>query len=194
MNSDIGTDDFNRQSLRFKGYDYSLPGAYFVTTISKRRVCLFGEVRKGNIVLSDIGRVVEKCWHNISKNFPYVRLDEFVLMPNHLHGILFLFEAKGKGEAFSAINTDLDDINFENASPLRPHGTQSRSLGSVIQNFKSVSTRMVNRRYFKAGNKIWQRNYFERIIRNDRELYAIRQYIRDNPLNWRRDLENPTNI
>ena len=79
----------------------------------------------------------------------------------------------------------------ENASPLRPRGTQPGSLGAIIQNFKSVSTRMVNKRYFEPGNKIWQRDYYERIIRNERELNDIRQYIRDNPLNWDLDSENP---
>ncbi len=184
----------NRQSTRMKGYDYTLPGAYFVTIISQSRICLFGDIKKGDILYSKVGQSIHESWCSIPGKFSNTELDEFVLMPNHLHGIIFILESDGKGEAFSEVNNFQGVWSSENASPLRPRGTQSSSLSAVIQNFKSVSTRMVNRRYFKPGNKIWQRNYYERIIRNDRELNAIRQYIHNNPLNWVRDLENPTDV
>ena len=184
----------NRQSTRMKGYDYTLPGAYFVTIISQNRMCLFGDIEKGEVKLSKIGQLVISCWKGITDKINNIVFDEFVLMPNHLHGIIFILESDGKGEAFSDLNTSMCVLSSENASPLRPRGTQSGSLSAVIQNFKSVSTRMMNKRYFKPGNKIWQRNYYERIIRNDRELNAIRQYIHNNPLNWVRDLENPTDV
>ena len=190
----IEPEKYHRQSIRMKGYDYTLPGAYFVTLLSQNRVCLFGEVENGEIKLSKIGQLVIDCWYGIPKMFNNVELDEFVLMPNHLHGIFFINEADGKGEAFSDLQYAKDALSSENASPLQPRGTQSGSLSAVVQNFKSVSTRMVNKRYFKPGNKIWQRNYYDRIIRNDRELNAIRQYILDNPLNWEMDKENPVNI
>jgi putative transposase len=112
-------------------------------------------------------------------------------MPNHLHGIILITESSGKGEAFPEKISSSQKDSAGNASPLRPRGTESGSLGSIIQNFKSVSTRKVNKIYYERGNKIWQRNYFERIIRNEAELNAIRQYIRDNPLNWEKDQENP---
>jgi putative transposase len=192
MGSDL--EIYDRKSIRLKGFDYSLPGFYFITLIAKNRLCLFGEIEIGNIHLNEIGLLVKDCWHGLAKTFTNIKLDEFALMPNHMHGIVEQLDTSGKGEAFSARKVMLDDRNSENASPLRPHGTQSGSLSSVIQNFKSVSTRMVNKRFIKAGNKIWQRNYFERIIRNDRELNTIRQYIIENPMNWEKDVENPTNI
>ena len=104
-------------------------------------------------------------------------------MPNHLHGIILVHESVGKGEAFAVTIPSMVDTRSVNASPQRPKGTRPGSLGAIIQNFKSTSTRMVNKKYSESGNKLWQRNYHERIIRNDRELNAIRQYIRDNPLN-----------
>ena len=177
-----------------KGYDYSFPGTYFVTLLSHGRECIFGEIKEGMIRQSDIGELVNDCWLGIPNYFDNTNLDEFVLMPNHLHSIIFIHEALGKGEASPGIIASPIESIFGDASPLQPRGTQSRSLSAIIQNFKSVSSRHVNRLYFKPGNKIWQRNYYERIIRNARELNAIREYIRDNPLNWELDKENPTNM
>jgi putative transposase len=184
----------HRQSIRMKGYDYTLPGAYFVTIVSLRRMCLFGGIENGTIIQSDIGRIVNECWYRIPNCFEDIELDEFVLMPNHLHGLVLIYEALGKGEAFAESNLDQNDNKLANASPLQPKGTRKGSLSAVIQNFKSISTRLVNKKYFTPGNKIWQRNYYERIIRNDREFSAIRQYIHDNPLNWEMDQENPEKI
>jgi len=180
-----------RRSIRMVGYDNTLPGAYFVTLISRRRICLFGEITSEGMYLNPIGQKVVQCWYGLQKNFQNVKLDEFFLMPNQLHGIIVLLDASGKGEAFPEMVSSPKIESMGNASPLRPRGTESGSLGAIIQNFKSVSTRMVNKMYYERGNKIWQRNYYERIIRNDRELDAIRQYIQDNPINWKKDQENP---
>jgi putative transposase len=109
-------------------------------------------------------------------------------------GCIFIHEALGKGEASPEGSSNRMAMMPGDASPLQPMGTQSGSLSAIIQNFKSISTRKVNRLYFEPGNKIWQRNYYERIIRNERELNATRVYIRDNPLNWELDKENPTNM
>jgi putative transposase len=184
----------NRRSIRLKGYDYALPAAYFVTLVVQKRICLFGFVEGSHIRLNEIGEMIIRCWLNIPDNFDNTSLDEFVLMPNHLHGIIFVHEAPGKGEALADTDQGVEDIMIANASPLQPRGTQSRSLSAIIQNFKSVSTRMVNKLYFKPGNKIWQRNFYERIIPNQRELDAIHQYIIDNPSNWKLDRKNPTNV
>lgn len=183
-----------RRSIRMVGYDYTMPGGYFVTIISRRRICLFGEITSEGLVLNPIGQKVVQCWYSLQKNFMNVELDEFVLMPNHLHGVIVLKDTSGKGEAFPEMSPSSRNKGLGNASPLRPRGTESGSLGSIIQNFKSVSTRMVNRIFYESGNKIWQRNYFERIIRNESELNAVRQYIRDNPLNWEKDQVNPINV
>jgi REP element-mobilizing transposase RayT len=180
-----------RRSIRMVGYDNTLPGAYFVTLISRRRICLFGEITSEEMDLNPIGQKVIQCWYSLLKNFQNVELDEFVLMPNHLHGIIVLLDAFGKGEAFPEMVSSPKIEGIGDASPLRPRGTESGSLGAIIQNFKSMSTRMVNKMYYERGNKIWQRNYYERIIRNESEFNAIRKYIWENPLNWGKDQENP---
>ena len=184
----------SRRSIRMEGYDYTLPGAYFVTIISFCRDCHFGEIKDGFIQHSEIGKIVNNCWMRIPRYFNNTTLDECTLMPNHLHGIIFIKESPCKGNAFDNVDSSQSESILSNALPLRQVGSQSGSLSSIIQNFKSVSTRIVNKQFFKPGNKIWQRNYFERIIRNERELKAIRQYIRDNPLNWETDKENPGKI
>jgi REP element-mobilizing transposase RayT len=194
MSKGYNSEKHHRRSIRVKRYDYSQPGAYFVTLVTQNRVCLFCDVEGSQIQPNEIGELIMKCWLRIPNHFSKTNLDDFVLMPNHLHGIIFIYEALGKGEASPGIVTNSIESISGDASPLQPRETQSRSLGAIIQNFKSVSTRQVNRLYFEPGNKIWQRNYYERIIRNERELDAICQYIHDNPLNWALDKENPTNL
>ena len=192
MTKGYNSEKHHRRSIRVKRYDYSQPGAYFVTLIAKNRKCIFGRVEGNHIRLNEIGELVVNCWLRIPNHFgKKTNLDDFVLMPNHLHGIIFIYEALGKGEASPGIVTSPIESISGDASPLQPRGTQSRSLGAIIQNFKSISARQVNRLYFEPGNKIWQRNYYERIIRNEGELNAIREYILDNPINWEQDQENP---
>ena len=190
----IDPDMHNRHSIRLKGFDYSYPGVYFLTLVAHKRECLFGEIEDSQMKLSGTGKLLDECWNRIPIFFPNTNLDEYIIMPNHLHGIIIIEEAHGRGEASVTSNLETTDQYLEDASPQSPIGTRPGSLGAIIQNFKSVSTRKVNRLYFEPGNKIWQRNYYERIIRNDRELNAIRRYIRDNPLNWDLDKENPTNM
>ena len=182
---------YNRRSMRMKGYDYSLPGAYFVTLLASGRKHLFWKVNLDQVELNEIGKIVEYCWLKIPNYFDNIKLDEYVIMPDHLHGIIFIEAALGKGEVFAGNAPNEVETQSANTSPLRPRGTKKGSLGAIIQNFKLVSTRFVNKRFYEAGNKIWQRNYYDRIIRNEREFNAIRQYIRDNPLNWEQDVENP---
>lgn len=192
MSKEYNSEKLSRRSIRVRGYDYSLPGYYFVTLVAKNRECIFGMVEGNQIRINEIGELVVICWLKISSHFDNTNLDEFVLMPNHLHGIVVIEEPHGRGEASHMIDLETKDQDFGDASPQHPIGTPPGSIGAIIQNFKSISTRKVNSLYFEPGNKIWQRNYYERIIRNDRELNTIRQYIRDNPLNWELDKENPT--
>ena len=194
MSKGYNSEKRSRRSIRLKGYDYSQPGAYFVTLVSKNRECIFGRVEQNHIRHNEISELVVNCWLSISDHFDNTELDEFVLMPNHLHGIIFIHEGLGKGEASPEGSSNWTAILPGDASLQQPIGTQSGSLSAIIQNFKSISTRKVNRLCFEPGNKIWQRNYYERIMRNERELNATREYVRDNPLNWELDKENPTNM
>jgi putative transposase len=192
----------HRRSIRLKGFDYTQPGAYFVTMVSYQRAGLFGEIVDGQARLNDLAKIVDRCWRNIPRHFPEVELDVYVVMPNHLHGIIWIGDRGCRGEAsadsergishhLSAAQSRSATPPEADASPQRPKGTQSGSLNAIVQNFKSVSTRKANQFLGSPGSKIWQRVYFERVVRNERELNAIRRYIADNPAQWESDRENP---
>jgi REP element-mobilizing transposase RayT len=190
-------DKHHRRSIRLRGYDYTQAGAYFVTIVTHGREPVFGDVADGEMELSAYGRVAATMWQRIPRHFPRVQLDEWVVMPNHVHGIIVIV---GRGDAFSVRPSD--DLSFAHGelaiafkAPdgecVAPTGPPSGSLGAIVGNFKSVMTRRVNHMRKTPGIPLWQRNYYERIIRNERELNRIRQYICDNPARWFDDAENP---
>jgi REP element-mobilizing transposase RayT len=147
---------------------------YFVTLCVKGKRYLFGRIAEEVVDLFRIGKIVKRCWEEIPGHFKNVTLDEFVMMPNHLHGIVV--------------------VGATHASPLRNSpqpGPKPRSLGSIVGSFKSAVTRRVNRMRTSPGSTFWQRNYYEHVVRNEKELNLIRQYIMDNPLKWETDRENP---
>jgi REP element-mobilizing transposase RayT len=188
------SDVHHRRSIRLPEYDYSQAGAYFVTICTHERVLLFDDKRFRNFVYN--------AWHSLLRRFPSLRLDEFVIMPNHVHGIVWILgrsvvgaqrDAKPKYvPAVDALPESEQIPASYQAAPLRP-GVASRSLGAICRTFKSVSTKRINRLRGTPASPVWQRNYFERIIRNEGELNAIRQYIRDNPAKWSEDKNNPMN-
>lgn len=179
----------HRRSIRLPGYNYAQPGAYFVTICVHERACLLGVVNNGIVTLSRYGSIVERDWQNIQRHFPGVGLDVVTIMPNHIHGVLHV---TGRGEASSNQNQRAFLQSSENASPLQPaHGTTRGSLAAIVQNFKSVSTRKINRIRSTLGIPFWQRDYYEHIIRNEDELARIRTYIVNNPVQWELDRENP---
>jgi putative transposase len=152
----------NRRSVRLRGYDYSQAGAYFITICTQNRQCLFGYITEGAMVLNDAGRMVADCWLQIPHHFPHVELDEWVVMPNHIHGIVIIVRA----------------------NPPHPTGT-GRTIGSMVRGFKIGVTTWYWQR--SVSSKIWQRNYWDHIIRNESELHRTRQYILDNPMRWEQD-------
>jgi len=165
-----------------------------VTICTYQRECLFGKIESGMITLSQYGRLVERCWQILPHHFLGIELDTFVVMPNHIHGIVILTgcHTEGRGEAFAQRLQEWPHFIAANASPLRlAHGTQPGSLGAIVQNFKSVSTRKINQARASSGTPVWQRNYHEHIVRNEEELHDLRQYIVNNPLQWTLDQENP---
>jgi REP element-mobilizing transposase RayT len=184
----------HRRSIRLKGYDYTQPGAYFVTVCTHERADLFGEVVDGEMRLNDMGRVVAEEWFKTAALRPTVHLrsDEFVVMPNHVHGIIVIHDpgvGAGVGaERRSAPTTGTSDL---------PNGPRRNvaagSVGAIVRGFKSAVTYRINALRNHRGAPLWQRNYYEHIIRNERELHAIRQYIRNNPLKWALDRDNPRN-
>lgn len=155
----------NRRSIRLPGYDYSQPGGYFITIVTYEREMLFGEVVNGEMILNNLGNIVTRHWNWLALQYPYVGLDEFVIMPNHLHGIILI----------NAVDTI----------------QKTKPLGRLIGAFKTVSTKEINLLNDSPGAPLWQRNYYERIIRNEGALDRIRTYIRANPRCWADDRENP---
>ena len=168
----------HRRSIRLREYDYSLPGAYFVTICTHRWESLFGIVVDGEMVLNDLGRIVDTEWMRTAEIRSYVKLDEYVVMPNHVHGIVMITE-HGRGIARYAPTVP----RFSRMVP--------GSLSTVIRAFKSAVTKHINHLQGTPGRPVWQRNYFEHVIRNDQDLNRIRTYIHHNAHRWHLDHYNP---
>ncbi|WP_017713130.1 transposase [Prochlorothrix hollandica] len=263
----------DRRSIRLKGYDYTSSDAYFLTLCTHQRQCLFGHIVDGVMHLNDCGQIVERGWLAIPTHNPHVVLDEFVVMPNHIHGIVIIGDDDGdgddgRGEAFAPGSVGEDQKSLPqmlrplrpqespgsvgedqkslpqmlrplrpqespgsvgedqkslpqmlrpygllgsvgndqkllpqmlrpqespgSASPLRPNGTQPGSIGAIVQTFKSHTTRKINRITQSKGKTLWQRNYYEHIVRNQESLQKIRSYIQMNPRSWASDQLHPT--
>ena len=173
----------HRRSIRLLGYDYSQPGAYFVTICTQGRVCLFGEVVDEDVRLSRFGLIVADCWENFSDHFASVDPDKFLVMPNHIHGVLNIVQNR-RGTACRA-----PTVRAQLFGQSRRH-----SLPTIIRSFKSAVTQRVNQSRGTPETTVWQRDYYEHVIRGARELETIRQYIVDNPAKWAEDPENPGNL
>ena len=223
----------NRRSIRFKGYDYTQAGLYFITICCQNRACLFGEIENGKMMLNDAGAIANDCWLNIPNHFPNAILHEYVIMPNHVHGIIELVGAnnhspktnnhspktvgannhspvsklhspKNKKNNNSVIGDNraknvsvignnraknvsvIGDNRAKNVSPLR---SPSKTVGSVVRGFKIGVTKWM--RQNTDTFYIWQRNYWEHIIRDDISYENISQYIINNPTKWNNDKLNP---
>ena len=179
----------HRRPIRLKEYDYSQPGWYFITLCTNNREMLFGDVIAGKMVLNDAGVFTTECWRDIPRHYPDVCLDEFIIMPNHVHGIINISENDENRNA-GAKNVRVKNVRVQNFEPLQNHGNKyqkiiPRSIGSIIRGFKIGVTK-----WFRQNTDIytvWQRNYYEHIIRNEPELNRIRQYIIENQIQWQND-------
>lgn len=177
----------HRRSIRIKEYDYTSPGAYFVTLVTYQRDCLFGEIRDAKMALNDFGSIADECWHAIPEHFPFVELGAYVIMPNHVHGIIVI-------HADDLASQHVGATQCVAPTPItrRPKGPKPKSLGAIIGSFKSAVSYRINKEYNATG--IWQRNYYEHIIRDEKDLQRITDYIETNPLRWNDDDENPVNV
>ena len=180
----------HRHSIRLRGFDYTQAGAYFVTLCAQGRECLFGTITAGEMVLNELGQIVHAEWKRSSEIRREIELDEFVVMPNHTHGIVWIVE----------MNDVRADGRPPQPNPVRAHGRASqlpqrapKSLGSFVAGFKSAVTKRINEQRGMPGVPVWQRNYYEHIIRNDADLRRIREYIANNPLKWELDQLHPNN-
>ena len=179
-----------RKHLRLRGYDYAFAGVYFVTICSAGKRPVFGSIRGERAVLSSAGEIVRSEWTALVERFARLVLDEFVIMPNHLHGVLaFVGHAGG---ASPAPTTGSTTGKPGGASPAAEGGASpSPTLFDVIGAFKSISTIKVNRLLGRRGVPLWQRSYYEHIVRTGEDLRKIQRYILENPLMWWLDPENP---
>jgi len=179
-----------RKHLRLRGYDYAFAGVYFVTICSAGKRPVFGSIRGERAVLSPAGEIVRSEWTALVERFARLVLDEFVIMPNHLHGVLaFVGHAGGASPAPTTTTT----TTKPGGASLDPKGGASPSptLFDVIGAFKSISTIKVNRLLGRRGVPLWQRSYYEHIVRTGEDLRKIQRYILENPLMWSLDTENP---
>jgi putative transposase len=163
-----------RKNLRLREYDYSRPGVYFITICTAKRHPLFGEIQAGQMICNDAGNAVTETWAALPQRFPSITLDAFVVMPNHVHGVL-VFNNPGINQTAGAAS----------GAP-----TTVVPLGRVVRSLKSESTIRINSILKTSGFPVWQRNYYEHIVRTGKDLDEIRQYIHDNPLRWNSDPEN----
>ncbi len=193
-----------RRSIRLRDYDYSRAGMYFVTICVHERECLLGKVVGDDAIreratgrsplrLNDFGRIVEEEWVRSAEIRAEIELDAFVVMPNHVHGIVCIRDVRGDCAAGIGVAEELAN-NIGAAGRLPPHrgGSMKRSLGALIAGFKVAAAKRINVLRGTPGRPVWQRNYYERIVRNEAELAAFRQYISDNPLEWDLDADNLT--
>ncbi len=187
----------HRRSIRLKGFDYTQPGAYFITIVTSQREEIYGEISNGEMRLNQLGEIVRAEWLKTMDIRPNVELheDEFVMMPNHLHGIIWIV-----GATRWVAPRGVVPVPFREAPPcggrVAPTTNGSRileagSIGAIMAQFKSISAKRINALRGTPGIPVWQRNYFEHIIRDEIEFGTIRNYIQDNPLKWQEDQENP---
>ena len=181
-----------RRSIRLKGYDYAQPGAYFVTLCTQGHVCLFGDIVDGEMQLNEYGRVVRQCWDEIPDHFPHAETDAFVIMPNHIHGILWIVHPP----------VGARPVGARHAAPLQEACPRVEQFGkpvpgsipTIVRSLKSAAAQRINALRGTPGVPIWQRNYYEHIVRGERDLDAIREYILANPARWPADPENPATL
>ncbi|AFY93881.1 transposase [Chamaesiphon minutus] len=157
-------DFHHRQSIRLNGYDYLRSGAYFITICTDEREYLFGDIVNEEIELNTLGDIARSHWQQLSQHHPNIIMDESIVMPNHLHGIIVLESSTGS----------------------------TKSISEIIRGFKTFSAKAINKERGLRGVSVWQRNYYDRIIRNELELDRVRQYIINNPRNWDTDKNNQT--
>jgi putative transposase len=193
------TPRYHRRSIRLPGYDYAQPGAYFITLTASGMDCLFGRIVAGEMHLSQRGKIVKAEIETIRQHFPYVHIDSSVIMPNHVHLILVIDDWRRGNPSIANQGLDTQDttvrqelLTAQDGLP-RLKGPPSGSVGAIIAQFKSRATKRIGelaKKSRKPLDPVWQRNYYEHIIRNEAEWERIRLYIQNNPQEWDDDCEN----
>ena len=178
----------HRRSIRLPNYDYSQSGAYYITIVTWHRECLFGDVVDGKMVLSKLGLVAKQQWENLPNRFPNITLGAFVIMPNHLHGVIVIMTGRG-----TAGNHNDHDGDLSRRAPTHEQYQKpvKGSIPTIVRSYKSSVSYRINLMRGTQAIPVWQRNYYEHIIRNERDLQNKTDYIEANPMLWAADNENP---
>lgn len=181
----------NRKPQRLKSFDYSTDGAYFITICTANRENFFGEIVNGKMVLNACGEIAQKCWQEISNHFTAARLDGFIVMPNHIHGIVWIENVGGVGggvgnKNFCSLRSAIQ--NDSQSNKISWQTKLSHSISSIIRGFKIGVTKWC--RQNNQENFAWQKSFYDRIIRDEEELNRIQDYILNNPANWETDENN----
>ena len=182
-----------RKTLRLSSYDYAQPGAYYVTLCAQRRACIFGRVVDGQMRLNEYGESVTACWLDLPGHYDHVRLDAFVVMPNHVHAVIGL-----RGNDDTAVDQTHDNtvgaglrpaptVADDAATKTNAVAPKRHALPEIVRAFKSFSARHINEIRNSPGAPVWQRTYYEHVVRSESELGRIRAYVRDNPARWTSD-------
>jgi putative transposase len=201
--------EHHRRTIRWFAYDYAQAGAYFVTVCAEDHHCLFGQIEGEEVRLTESGLIVHDAWADLPGHYPHVELDAFVIMPNHVHMIVFLTDTRAGSKpaptdigpadsaraAFKPTPTNATPANPVGAglrpAPTQPAPTKRHGLPEIVRAFKAFSSRRINECRSTPGKPVWQRGYYEHVIRGEQQLHHIRRYIHDNPANWMLDHENP---
>jgi putative transposase len=178
-----------RRTIRVQGYNYSQAGAYFITICTRDRECLLGKVVNETVQLNETGRLVESVWLQTATVRPDIELDAYVVMPNHFHAIFFIHESPGAPGTTRRV-APTKNHSAGAGKPCPPAGPKPRSVGAIIGQFKSLVTKRINDTPQYLVGSIWQRNYYEHVIRDEESLNRIREYITTNAPRWDFDREN----
>ena len=181
---------------RLQFWDYSAAGYYFVTICTKNRICNLGRIRNGKMILSPQGVIVQQCWDDLSNHYRDCQTDEFVIMPNHVHGIIVINDAKSDDPIAPVSTIQSVETGFKPVSTtdrddqikLKRH----HSLSEIVRGFKTFSARRINEYQNTTGRPVWQSRFYEHIIRDETSLNDVRRYILYNPLQWDWDRNNLT--
>jgi REP element-mobilizing transposase RayT len=187
-----------QRSIRLKGYDYSQNGAYFITMCVQNREYLFGYIQNGEMKLNDAGRIIQAEWEKLPQRFFNIVLDTFVVMPNHFHGIIFIQnwasikDAHTEKNAHTKRDAHAEEDTYaesKSSSTGTPCGCPKNTIGNIIGAFKSLTTNQYihgvkSGKFPPFAKRIWHRNYYENIIRNEKSLNTIREYMQHNPQKW----------
>jgi REP element-mobilizing transposase RayT len=194
-------DIHKRQSIRLKGYDYSQSGLYFITICCYQRECLFGNIINSQMILNNFGQLIKEEWLKSAEIRKEIELDDFVIMPNHFHGIVIINQEINSDFMKNDVDFQDNNVGANGRSPLLQQIQSSppkismkpKSISSLIAGFKSATTKKINVIRNTHQNPVWQRNYYDHIIRNDESLARIREYVQNNPLSWENDQLHPNN-